>query len=650
MSVFSFKQVVHMDGSEANDPLDVTTGTCPSMLSKKTDPFEKRAGQELTWSGVGFKTKGPDARTILEDVSGFVLPGKLTALMGHSGSGKTTLTKILCGFLKTSSEGKVTHTIKLDGNKFDPSSSSTRHTIAYVAQRDTLNPHSTPRECIRFSARLRLPRTIANEEIEVLTSRILSKLNLNDVADCCIGGDMFGGLSGGEMRRVSLGIELVVRPSVLIVDEATSGLDSHNAMTVVEVLNKVAACGFSVLCTVHQPPSRMLSMFDHLILLKSGRCMYNGPITSISTYCSGRGFPVPSNYNPAEWIMNVSELHTTIEDMKNNPDVSVHFGKGESVLVNTKFSVSHKMDEKHMGLSTAGETVLLFKRDALHMFRDRKKLLYRFPLIGGGSVLIALAFLSAGDSVIGDDLEFLTHVSALFCVLMVTIVIVTKTFFEYIVERPAVVREVFTGHYNLYSYTVSRFMIDSFICTAETLVFLLPVYFGIEFQASFFILFIILLSACMVSCSVGVAVALCAKDPRTANEFIPAIILPQTLFNGFLVSLSSIPFYVRWISYGMPTTYLFRLALYYEFESCQYYTTKKDQYFGECVDLLLDLNKKNLFGEYPGNSSLTLAQAGSYIGSKDVLEYLGFASREKEHPTSNTIKFCKVRGRDCFFF
>jgi ABC-type multidrug transport system ATPase subunit len=107
----------------------------------------------------------------------------------------------------------------------------------------------------------------------------------------------------GEKRRTSLGVALVTNPSTIFLDEPTSGLDSVAARTVLQLLDKVAVAGNTVLFTIHQPSSRVFSAFDNVILINSGRLMHMSSTSLIPTDFAERGFPIPANTNPADWIL-----------------------------------------------------------------------------------------------------------------------------------------------------------------------------------------------------------------------------------------------------------------------------------------------------------------------------------------------------------
>lgn len=216
---------------------------------------------------------------------------------------KTSLLNILAGRATTGGKIKITTDVRLNNYSVDPTNINVRKQIAFVAQDDSLQITATPRESIRFSAKLRLSRDTTDEELDNLTERMLGELGLTSCADTLVGGPLLKGISGGERKRTSVGVELVVRPALVFLDEPTSGLDSFSAVQLCQVLKKVANAGASVLFTIHQPSSEIFSSFDHLILLNKGQVMYQGSVEGVPQYFADRGRPNPTNYNPADWIM-----------------------------------------------------------------------------------------------------------------------------------------------------------------------------------------------------------------------------------------------------------------------------------------------------------------------------------------------------------
>lgn len=240
---------------------------------------------------------------MLDNVWGEIPKQKITAILGPSGAGKTSLLNILAGRARSRGIISISSDIRLNNYPVDPTKMNVRKQIAFVAQDDSLQITSTPRECIRFSAKLRLSRTTSDGEIDKLVETMLAELGLSLCADTLVGGPLLKGISGGERKRTSVGVELVVKPSLVFLDEPTSGLDSYSALQVVQVLKKVANAGASVLFTIHQPSSEVFNSFDNVILMNKGRVMYEGEVSNLNDHFSKRGHPVPPNYNPSDWIM-----------------------------------------------------------------------------------------------------------------------------------------------------------------------------------------------------------------------------------------------------------------------------------------------------------------------------------------------------------
>lgn len=218
-------------------------------------------GVDVRWTNVSYfiRSSGGD-KTILDSVSGRVAAGELMAVLGPSGAGKTTLVELVAGKAKS---GLFTGSIS-----FPSLANGRRPRVALVPQTDILPAVLTVREALTFAASLRLPESLSPERKAALVSTVISKLGLDNVAETRIGAtDGTGrGISGGEARRVSIGLELVGCPDILICDEPTSGLDSVSARRVVDVLREVArgggglfgsvkehSKGVAVICSVHQP-------------------------------------------------------------------------------------------------------------------------------------------------------------------------------------------------------------------------------------------------------------------------------------------------------------------------------------------------------------------------------------------------------------
>jgi ATP-binding cassette, subfamily G (WHITE), eye pigment precursor transporter len=143
--------------------------------------------------------------------------------------------------------------------------------LAYVQQDDILFQTLTVRECLTFAARMRLPKSVNHEE---RVNKLIESLKLEKAQNTKIGGSMVKGVSGGERKRTSIGVELITDPSLIFLDEPTTGLDSFTAYTVVQLLKELAISGRTVIATIHQPNSETFDLFDQLMLLADGRTIY----------------------------------------------------------------------------------------------------------------------------------------------------------------------------------------------------------------------------------------------------------------------------------------------------------------------------------------------------------------------------------------
>ena len=258
----------------------------------------------LTWENLTYDVPTPSGQLrLLKDVFGYVRPGQLTALMGASGAGKTTLLDVLAA---RKNIGVIGGDVLVDGQR--PGVGFQRGT-SYAEQLDVHESTQTVREALRFSANLRQPYEVPQEEKHAYVEEVLCLLELENLADAIIGSPE-SGLSVEERKRVTIGVELAAKPQLLLfLDEPTSGLDSQSAFNIVRFLRKLAAAGQAILCTIHQPNSALFENFDRLLLLqKGGETVYFGDIGKdahvLLGYFHKHGANCPSNANPAEWMLD----------------------------------------------------------------------------------------------------------------------------------------------------------------------------------------------------------------------------------------------------------------------------------------------------------------------------------------------------------
>lgn len=171
-------------------------------------------------------------------------------------------------------------------------------------------------EVLQYHARLRLPMNSSKTFIKRRVRRILMQLGLLDCAMTRIGNDITKGISGGEKRRLSIGLELLVDVSICFFDEPTTGLDAFSAYAIVEILKNLSTGAQSagesqqitVIVSIHQPRFDIFQLFDDILLLSRGDLLWSGSISSMMNHFSTLGYSCPEYMNPADFILDLSSI------------------------------------------------------------------------------------------------------------------------------------------------------------------------------------------------------------------------------------------------------------------------------------------------------------------------------------------------------
>jgi len=280
------------------------------------------------------------SKLVLRGVSLAFKASSLNIIMGSSGAGKTTFLKALVGKFSENAvpSGHITfdfknHLMKVDllnqeaqkkgknsrcclvgaGSaamaKLRARKTAVKIGVGYVAQDNIVHEILTVHENIAYSAKMRLGSEMPAHVKGAIIQDTITILGLNHIQNAKVGNPMSpsGSISGGEARRVSIGLELVACPSVLILDEPTSGLDSVAANSVMNSLSKMSDLGVTVVASLHQPRYSTFLLFDTLhLFMRGGYVVYSGPTSSALDYFQGIGFRLHSEHeNPADFMLDV---------------------------------------------------------------------------------------------------------------------------------------------------------------------------------------------------------------------------------------------------------------------------------------------------------------------------------------------------------
>lgn len=239
---------------------------------------------------------------IVQDISMRVPSGSIIAIVGGSGSGKTTLLNVLAS--------KMSRNLKKTGSfRFVPESPehSGEITTAYLTQQDILAPKLTCRETLQYASDLKL-RCSKNERRK-LVEELIAELGLRDCATTLVGDSRHPGLSGGEKRRLSIGVQMIANPSLLFLDEPTTGLDAYSAFLVIKTLKKLShKGGRTFIMSIHQPRADILFLLDQVCIMSKGQSVFCDKVVRMVPYFKELGYEVPPHVNPADYFIDLCSV------------------------------------------------------------------------------------------------------------------------------------------------------------------------------------------------------------------------------------------------------------------------------------------------------------------------------------------------------
>ncbi|XP_046663977.1 ATP-binding cassette sub-family G member 1-like isoform X2 [Homalodisca vitripennis] len=495
-----------------------------------------------------------ERKEILKGISGDFQASELTGIIGPSGSGKSSLLDILSGYSLEFS-GQVLHNgASRDLQQF-------RKQVAYIMQDCRLQPLITVKEAMVSAAQLKLGRLYSFKQKMTIVMDILAALKLTHKTE-----SLTQTLSGGEMKRLAIALELVNNPPVMFFDEPTSGLDYHTAKKCLHQLKQLAVAGYNVVCTLHQPSASMFEQLDHVYVLAGGRCTYQGGTKGLTAFLGELSLSCPEYHNPADHVLDVSvgEYGPCTDRLVDKISNGKSRDWRRSVLTsdtedtercNQSTSVQKTDDEQYPAPFSAQVYVLLLRTIA-KIHRDKFLTYLRFCIHCTVGSLLGLFYYGIGS----DAAYIFDNFSLLFFSLMFLMFTAFSSMIMSIpLEMPIIVREHFNRWYSLKAYYMATTIAETPVQVLCTLAYCCIVYVVSKQPPELFRFGLFLLMCTVITLltqAVGVLVG-CSLSIKHGVVFGPLAIMPWVIFSGFFLHISDAPsplqwlFHISYLKYGL---------------------------------------------------------------------------------------------------
>lgn len=542
----------------------------------------------------------PSFRHVLKDVTCRAKPWEILAIVGPSGAGKSSLLEILAGKLNPQSGSIFVNQKPVEKARFKKLS-------GYVTQKDILFPLLTVEETLMFSAKLRL--SLPETELRSRVKSLIQELGLCHVAGSRVGDNRIRGISGGERRRVSIGVEVIHDPKVLILDEPTSGLDSNSALQIIDMVKTMAETrGRTIVLSIHQPGFRIVKLFNSILLLANGSVLHHGSVDQLGVRLSIMGLQLPVQVNILEFAIESIETIQQLQSSRNQLVVhqetthvlaqqqfpSTLQNKVGKCTLQQLFQQSKVMDEEFVMFENVGvpdlpigfansrlrETLILTQRFSKNILRTRELFAFRTIQMLVAGVVLGSIFYDLKDDLVGAE-ERVGLFAFILTFLLTSTIEALPIFLQ---EREILMKETSCGSYRVSSYAIANGLVYLPFLLILAVLFTLPLYWLVGLNPSFmaFAHFLLLIWLILYTAN-SVVVCFSALVPNfiVGNSVICGVMGSFFLFSGYFVSKSGMPKYWVFMHYISLFKYPFEGLLINEFSGgegkCLEYM------FGKCM-------------------------------------------------------------------
>ncbi len=494
----------------------------------------------------------PNGKVGLQELSFQETSGRLVGLMGASGSGKSTLLEVLNGNLKPA-KGEIL----INGLNLHEDRAKLEGVIGYVPQDDLLIEELTVFQNLYYAAKLSF-NDKSETELNDLVTKTLDDLGLAGIAQLKVGSPLDKIISGGERKRVNIGLELLRAPGILFLDEPTSGLSSRDSLCIIELLKELSLLGKLVFVVIHQPSSDIFKMFDRLLIMDTGGfpIYYGNPIEAIvyfknktnqlnkdHAYCYECGHVNPEQIFDLIEAKRVTEFGRYTRERKVLPYEWYQ-----------EFRKSYKPKSSHLpkksGLKAinhskwARQFGVFVNRDIRSKLNNKQYLginLLQAPLLGFILALInrhySIDKYSGGHYAFAENenIPVFIFISIIVCLFLGLTVSAEEIFHD----RKIVKREKFLN-LSRSSYLSSKILILFGISAFQTLAFWLVSSYVLEIKQFSFVQIALLCSASCFANMLGLNISSAFNQAVTIYILIPILLIPQLVLGGIVIKFSKI--------------------------------------------------------------------------------------------------------------
>lgn len=603
--------------SGQSNTLEVRDLTYQVDIASQVPWFEQLAQFKIPWRS---HSSQDSCELGIRNLSFKVRSGQMLAIIGSSGCGRASLLDVITG---RGHGGKMkSGQIWINGQPSTPQ--LVRKCVAHVRQHDQLLPNLTVRETLAFIAQMRLPRTFSQAQRDKRVEDVIAELRLRQCANTRVGNTYVRGVSGGERRRVSIGVQLLWNPGILILDEPTSGLDSFTAHNLVTTLSRLAKGNRLVLISLHQPRSDIFRLFDLVLLMTSGTPIYLGAAQQMVQYFTSIGHPCPRYSNPADFYVDLTSIDrrskerevATVEKAQSLAALFLEkvqgfddfLWKAEAKELNTSTHTVSLTLTQDTDCGTAVELPgmieqfsTLIRRQISNDFRDLPTLLIH----GSEACLMSLiiGFLYYGHG--AKQLSFMDTAALLFMIgALIPFNVILDVVSKCHSERSMLYYELEDGLYTAGPYFFAKILGELPEHCAYVIIYAMPIYWLTNLRPvpELFLLHFLLVWL-VVFCCRTMALAASAMLPtfHMSSFFCNALYNSFYLTAGFMINLDNLWIVPAWISKLSFLRWCFSGLMQIQFNG-HLYTTQIGNFtssiLGDTMISAMDLNSHPLYAIY----------------------------------------------------